>query len=604
MADFSVKATELSAPQGAGSQPVQAVQQQYLNTSAINMPIVDSVVDVFQRGLVQTRKDAAKSMENEVVNRFAKDEAALNDAFASGQITASEFSIRSRANFTKYVGSYGQYADKIEGVAKALKGYSEKGVVEDRLEEQKALRRSALTDAQGKGYYLDGNMTPAEQDVIIRASASQKRAEDALAAQYKASAEARAVKSARQSDTQFENALEDRQVKEVARQQLVGIASDNMAAFDAIGQSLVRDVRAGLKTPQEAQSVFQSQFGRIQSALVAASSTNPDMVGMYRSLFNESREVYMKMLDPKANLEELENQVKSITSRAQLAALQADQGFANAVGVSQLLGNNPLVALEANRTVPGVLAKMSQTPSTGQAPQVVGNADVEPGVLNILKKSVQTLPLTKDDKASVEAATSINHILKQTSVFLDRGANADNLKGLATFFSSPEYARVVKSGTIDQQAAGAAAKTFQLAYEPAVGTAVQEKLNGYLYQQRSNTNAPTTLAESLDIQFNGSGITFVPKNMANLDANERASQQDAVRALQPSARAITQLIQISAHLNGSTDYAAEFEKRKHIWLPKMYSPYTNLNIGDVKSGMRYTGGDSKDPANWTAVNGR
>ncbi|MNL80767.1 hypothetical protein D3C87_2076960 [compost metagenome] len=53
-------------------------------------------------------------------------------------------------------------------------------------------------------------------------------------------------------------------------------------------------------------------------------------------------------------------------------------------------------------------------------------------------------------------------------------------------------------------------------------------------------------------------------------------------------------------MEGSTDYAKYWENNKHIWLPEMFSKYKGLEIGDVKNGMRYLGGDANQQSSWEA----
>jgi hypothetical protein len=112
MADFSVNATQLSAPQGAGANVISPVQQAAPDTSGfLSSPLVASVVDVFSKGLVATRKEEADKRKATIVNGYIREETTLNDAVASGQMTASQAAARSRATFNKYAAGYGEFIE-------------------------------------------------------------------------------------------------------------------------------------------------------------------------------------------------------------------------------------------------------------------------------------------------------------------------------------------------------------------------------------------------------------------------------------------------------------------------------------------------------------
>ena len=609
MADFSVQATNLSPAQGAGSQPIAPVREQYVNDSILNSPIVGEVGDIIQKGLVGLRKQEAEDAKTAVIQGYVQEETAINRAVATGGLSPAAASSRSRANFNKYAGGYSQYIEDFEKAGKALRGFTEAGDVQAKIEADRKLRDHDKTQASNAGFSFVDGMTKEAEDAQINAHKTNVRVQQQLEQQFKINAEKRAQGT-------FDQAAADRESKETSIQAINSIAGDNMAAFQAYGNTIVQDVKAGKRTFEEGQLLMTERFSNINAAIQSAARLNPELATPYRNLFNESNDLFKKMLDPKADTEALTSELTRVQTRLKLTAL-SDPQFAATVTVSSLLGNNPTLSFASSSQVLQNIARISQATPGQYTPQVVGNPDVEPQTLKLLKSGLNQLkdPKTPQlDRQKVEMENSVNVLLKQTGQQLNAGATPQQLKGIAEFFSSPEYAGFVTSGKIDPEAAQAAKKTFQLLYEPAVINGIQQKLQGAL---RNTVNVeldvmgnpvgvsrnadPGKVSDAVGVSFTGSGVTFVPKNIGLDPANARA-QAGIVQDLNTAQKALNQIIHIGAHMEGSTDYAKYWEDNKHIFLPNVFSKYRGLEIGAVKNGFKYKGGDANSAESWEKIN--
>lgn len=614
MAEFGVQATNLSPPQGAGSQPLDPVQEKFVDTSPISGVAVGGIVDIFAKGLQINRKEEAEKAKNAIIGAYVKEETAINNAVATGQLNPAAAASRSRANANKYYAGFPQYISDFEGAGKALRGFTESGEVQAQLESEAKLRAADKQAAASAGAIFTAGMAKPAEDAIIQAHKTNVRAQQELEQMYKANAEMRAQGT-------YNATVAERDAKEMGIRVINDVAGANMSAFQALGSTLVNDVKAGKTTPEQAQMLLTERFSNINGAIVSAARLNPELAAPYRTLFNEANDVYKRMLDPKTSAENLENELKSITTRMKIAAY-ADPKFAAVATTSNILGNNPNLTFISSAVTTETVARLGAS-FAGFKPQVVGNPDVEPETLNILKAGLQQLkdPATRNvDKQKVEAENSVNEILKQTGQQLSLGVPPEQLKGVAQFFASPEYAGFVGSGKINPENAQAAKMTFQQLYEPTVIQGVQQKLETVLttvseYGGPGNiagrpAGAPpptppkkTLLKDAINVNFTGAGVQFELKNVAGLSQMERVDQRRKVQELQTASKAVNQLIHIGAHMEGSTDYAKYWDTHKHIFMPQVYSKYKGLEIGEVKNGMRYKGGEANDPKNWEAVNG-
>lgn len=627
MAEFGERATTLSPPQGAGSQPLDPVQEKYVDTSPIGGALVGGIVDIFAKGLQINRKEEAEKAKAAIIGAYVKEETSINNAVATGQLQPAAAASRSRANANKYYAGFPQYISEFEGAGKALRGFTETGEVQAALDSEKKLKDADRQAASSAGFIFTPGMAPEAENAQIKAHKTGIMAQNQLEQVYKANAEKRAQGT-------FNAAEAERDAKEVGIQMVNAVAGDNMAAFQALGSTLVADVKSGKIPPEQGQILLTERFSNINAAIQSSARLNPELAAPYRTLFNEANETFKKMLDPKNTAEGLENELKAITTRLKIAAY-SDPKFAGLATVSNILGNNPNLTFLQSSITTETVARLGASPG-GYVPQVIGNPDVEPGTLQILRSGLQQLkdPKTRNaDKQKVESENSVNALLTQTGQQLNMGATPTQLKGAASFFASPEYAGFVSGAKINPEAAQAAKRTFQLLYEPAVIQGVQEKLTNVLQQatdaagtnrsvlsgirssvrpedavgrspnaNEPTTSKPTTMKDAVSVSFTGGGVQFELKNMATLSDVERIDQRNKVAELQTAQKALNQVIHIAAHMEGSTDYAKYWEANKHIYLPQMYSKYKGLEIGDVKNGMRYKGGEANKQENWEQVN--
>jgi len=615
MAEFGTQATSLSAPQGAGANvvnPVNIAPTESRDIPGVGMNVVSSIVDVFNKGMIESRKQEAEKRKNTIVQSYIRQETTLNDAVESGQMTPSQAAARSRANFNQYAAGYGEFIEDFEKAGKALRGFTAKGDSERKVETEEKRREADITQARERGFTFLPGMSPAAMDAQIQAAKIGIQSDAAIAAKYRDNAEKRAQGT-------FDQAVAAREEKDLSFKLVNDIAGSNITAFQEFTKTLGDQVRNGTMTPQMAQASLGERFGNISGALQAAARTSPELAAPYRSLFDEMNKVGLKLIDPKENAEALQNQLNTITTRMKLVAM-GDPKVAAAVVANQLLPNNPSLALSSAPEGVRAMAILGSIPTGSQdfIPQVVGNPDAEESTLKLLKGGLNDLrngKVSSKEIATIQASNSVNHILKQTGDMIDKGVGPDKLKGVASFFASPEYAAFVKSNALDPVAAGTAKKTFQILYEPAIIRGVQERMSQAVnssaqtfdstvmpISSENTRETPMAISDMVNIKFSGSGIVFEPKAGAGTNPVELRAQRQAMETLRTAQQGINQIIHIGAHMEGSTDYNKYWEDNKHIYMPGYFMK--GLKEGDVRNGYQYVGGNASSKSSWRkATNG-
>jgi hypothetical protein len=604
MAEFGERATQLSPPQGAGASPIAPVTAGLMDNGVFKG--IANIVDIFEKGLQNDAKAKAAAAEQAVVGGYAKKLQALNDAATSGQMKPSEVAARQRALHSEYVGGYSQYVDSLDKVSKSFKG-TEIGAAEDKIKTEQELRKEAVSAAQKAGFPITEGMGEKTVQAMVDAHQTAVRT-DAEFQRYTAKA------AEERASGRYSQDVTDREYKQKSLMLVNEVANTNLSTASQYAMDIGERLRANKIDLNTANAEWATYTARIEAQIQSASGINPELAAPYRSLFADLKLTGAKLFDPKAELDVINNQINLIQARGKLAALGDPQVAAAVVG-SQLLGTNADLALRASPVMLKAIDKLSKLDvnAPGYKPQVVGNPEVEKPTLDFIKDSIDRLGTGRykdEPQAKTELTNTINNMLAQVGKEMgNNGADAKYLKNVADFVASTKYGKYASENPMDAKTLAMATKTFQTAYEGPVVASIDKKLteafvtNTGLVPNRAATGGTLQPTEktfdrsNLKINFSGSGIYFDLAKTPT-DPIERQNAQKTIQALKEAETGVNQLIRLGAHLEGSVNYAKYWEDNKHIILPRLFSKYEGLEIGQVVNGKTYMGGDARDATNW------
>jgi hypothetical protein len=594
MAEFGIQATELSAPQGAGSSPVAPARQQFVETSI--MPVLTDIGNIFARGLSDTRKQDAENKKNLVVGEYVGAQERINQAVATGQMRPDVAATRSRALFGQYSAGYAPYIEDLHKARNALSGGSELGAIEDSVKQAAAVQNARVSNAQSRGATIYNWMDADTLEKTLHSSEVAKRHEMEIDRQIKINAENRSASAEQRT-------IYDRELKVKANSMITEIAGSNIDRMTSFISNLSSKMNEGMP-PEEANAVLTKEFAQVEGAIQAAAGLNPEMAGPYRSLFNDMKMLGAKVLDPKTRSEADKNAYDVIINKAKLLAITSDPKMKAVVVANELLGGNAVTALNSTVPISDFIAKMSKSELGDNqfVPQVVGNPEAEKDVLSFLNNSLKKFNdkgFGNQDKAGKEMTNSINHVLSQTGDLMKTGKlDATKVGNLATFFASPEYGKFASSGKLNPEAAEAAKQAWQVGYVPAVEQSIGGRIAKIEESFPGGGGVPKRKIDALvDIRFSGSGITFDLKDTSAMEPYEKVQQKKAVDDLNAVKAGINQLIHIGAHMEGHTDYARYWEENKYLYVPQIYP----ARAGVIVNGYKSKGGVGSDPKNWEKV---
>lgn len=598
MADFSAQSASLpSSTSGVGSPVVESKVSEPTSNIGSGVAALAGMLGKGADAYINAQMIKAK---NGILGSISQQQSAINDAVATGQMNDQEAHVKSMSVYNRALAAYPQFASEIQGLNAAFKATTETGdtdkLAQNRIDEAQKIRDQENTQAINQGFHIDPNMTDGQRGAIINASQA------AVAARTQLQDQERSFQF-QKTQVGWSQEQEDRQRKFQTVQLLTNLGGKNMEAFDATLQSLVDDVKAGRKTPEDAAAIYQQQYGGMSGTLAAAAGVNPEMAAPWRSIIDSKYQLGLKMLDPKSNTDALQREYQDGVNKVKLLMFNSDPQVQKVVGASQMLGpNNPILIAASPPATIKAMATLISTPTTqgvsnGFVTPVVGNPEVEKDALNSLKAGIDQLrggKVADKMQGNTEGTNAVNNLLIQTGQLMNQGGmDASKMKGIADFFASSQYAYMMQHGAIDPQANQMAKNTFQKIYEPAIVQAVGNKM------QDAIPNTKLKAINAVDANFTAAGVSFSPRK--GLSPEDSAATQSYIdQNLKSSAMGMNTALRVGAHMEGTIDYQKYWNDNKYILMPQLYPVKPKQTI----NGMQWSGeGDWRDPTTWKRANG-
>lgn len=632
MADFGYSATQLSPARGAGSEPIRGVVEA---PSTYQFP--SAALGIAGGVLGDMAKADQLAARNAPIAAYTREMTSLTQGFEQGIIKPEELSAKQSALGTKYAAMFAGKPELIEAfnsTRKSLLGLTSDGNAAEAVSRQDKLEQGYITQAIGMGYWIPANATREEREVTLKAAASVKQAEDVAAriardnAERRAkNADERAMTSEQRAAAKFEQETRDAKNKIEAAQTLSNLASTNLEAVMEQPRIIRKRIQAGEISFEEGQALLNKSQTSISAQLLALSGTSPETARPWMQLFEDANKAGMSYIDPKTEASAVEAQYQTIKTKGMLVAI-ANPKVKGAVIASEMFKGTAVATLLSSAAVVDAVAYLSTSdgsPEASKAPQLVANGDkeVERNVYSVFKtslKALQTGDVTNPAAAATQNKNAINNVLKQISKLLNDGDIRDtDFKEVSSFMASPEFAYAVKQGLLDPAAMQGAREAWQVHYQKSVVNGVRRALSAPVAADPAvntfnvmgdsipvgETPAKVTLADTVDLEFNGVGVRFVPNSRVST-TGRNASTYAAQQELSQTTTAVNQLIQIGAHLEGTTDYAKYWEENKYRILPDYYADPRNLKPGQVVNGYKFLGipgATTRDKRNWEKAGG-
>lgn len=583
-ANFGPEATQLSAPQGAGATPVEGVRTP---ASGIDLSPISNLVSGLDSMFTDMLKQKKETNENQVISEFVKAHE-KNDQMRLQTGDRSRWMAQQQLINSQFAGQYGDMVDKFQKVVNFRKG----GLVEEQETEAQSeqKRRNAVLDKVST--WANTNVSTETQDFLIDA----QRTSDRLAQQQD---EIRQSEKHRASMDAAEREAYDYRARQEGTRLVVDIAAKHEQAFSSYMFDLARQVKDGRIDEIEANRMAGQYFNNIQMTLSSASAANPQLAAPFKasfeSMYNNGREFFK----PGAQLKDLEDQVKKIRLQGQLKFMSRDPDLPEIAAASEIFKNHPDILLKLDPKIVKVMGAMgvqeagSTSPEISSATkeQIVGIPKYEKPAFDSLKAAIkQSVDGAGGDrkKLNTEVYGQMKGLMGQYSdQYLLGSLTPESRKNMNEFLMDKTVAKFMRDNPVPVNVAQTMKRVVQdnfKQYKSTVTNALSDVLPGKVVDQTKRTTLPDgstvsnpslsglgSLAsrprtadvdplDAINISWQGDRMVFTPKNMPV----DTAQQAMLVSRLNQLSNVLSNGVIIGAHIEGSTDYGAYFNKSKHI----------------------------------------
>jgi hypothetical protein len=558
MADFNV---DLQAPQAAGARAVAPVSPVGFGG------LLESVADITKmlgKGYLQAKEDEKKKQQEMVISDFVREQTLLNDAMAQGSITQAQAAARARANFSKYSANYPVMAEEFAKQNKALFDNTALGEAKEEEQVVQDRQRQLMSDAQKSGIMFLPSDTPQTVDTKLAAFQQARYMDEEVARIVKRNTEARAQTAEGRAQYEFD-------IKNAVSEGLSKLGAIHMEASQGTSASLIQRARAG-EDPQALINEANAYYSNLLGGINAIAARNPEMAGPWRQMFEQLRQNTLDGISGKLSTEAQTNAFTEAYNKAKLSALTSSPEMTRVAGVSALLNGQQLIGLitPANKVAMSYVIGAA-IDDTKPLP-VVGNAENTDAIKSVVSTQVTALrsnQATNPEATKQQLGVLANKVLKDVDrSFNDPENGYEQIKEVAKFVSSPDFAYLIKEGVVDINAATRAKQAMQVMYEREVSKAVVERLEGT--QALGGGVKEVPLKDAITFTWSGSGVVADAVSTGYLAPMDKMVRSQFSREMQASTKAINQLVHMGAHLEGHTDYAKYWEENKHYILPNMF----------------------------------
>lgn len=611
MADFGVRATELSNPQGAGSQPIRPVQG-----PAAFSPDLSAAAGLFQ-GLINKTPQADPWKAD--LDEFTKKNALINQAYQTNGLTAeqarkhrnllvTEFQVRGADS--SWGLDYQKQLSQVVGYTATGSGSTEADAL---VQAEKESQQALLLDAQKNGMFPGitnfNDLDAPAQKSLLNAQQSVRYAEAEAKRAAEDRAEQRAIGADGRARTASDREAQDYMIKKQAMQSLGPMMRDS---FDLVNSQLGMITKSTTMDDNAKNLAFSGAITGMRSQAYQLLQGDPTTYQNYSKNLDTLEDLGKKMLDPATRTQGLKDEFERVMIAAKMDALSTP-GSRKAAGFAALFPNTPTLQMAIGQV--GMQAfhnDLIAGESQKALPSVVtGDINTQKATFGSIREAVKSSMDGASPGAQEKfnaAASTFGATVKAISTF--RAGQGNTMEYSLEALASPEYGVVVGKKAFNARDGVEALQTIADVYLPSFTSQLRQSLEAPIGDTRYENGKPAvdnaSLMQLIDFQVSSDGQIRIVKNISpELRKGITASDvyldtqvRNAQRTLEPR---INQLIRAGAHLEGTTDYKGFFERNAPSMLRGFYAPEQYLE--ELKAEGYSGTGNVNNPANWKGNSG-
>ena len=613
MADFNVN---LAAPQGAGAQALSPISRPQ-SAKASLAPLVDLAVgmgSLFLKNKEEQKKIDAAAKQQAVLQDYSQKFSAITEGEQSGQITPARKKALAESLTSQTLANHPEYVDdikKISGTFREMGSMSEVLDVEKAAKDEDKQRTQAMASTglpvslSDSPQYKDQMWKMHQRTVAVDAMVERQRKAESHAASM--SSEARSAQT---------HAFKNEAIEAVTSQ-----GSEFLSAMRIKADDLILQAQGDPEKIKTAQIEWNKVRGMYDQSITALGAHDPTSAGAWKDMGKTLDTYFQESITGKQVTEAMGNKVKMIEFGTQAKLMGTPQGAAFFTAAKMAPNSvDKIISLVGV----GTLTSIMETVTKGTGSNTLVDPKMAEATRVAYKGVTDTYDKTTDagekEEARKQGVNIISKSLNDLSAADIYGADPKAINQLMQQVDSRFFAEQVAAGNISPQVLSNSTAVAARVYLNPLITSVNEKFatplraperftvrtttyldpnEGQLGTKPKSSAAGTvTPIDVLNISFVGGKILFEPKPSVKVVESDR---RELISSLKSSGDAISQLVRITAHTKGSTDYQKTWEEEKYKFFPNMFPNPKMLQPGQTVDGFKYIGGDVRDRNNWMEV---
>ena len=611
MADFGVRATELSGPSSAGSAPLQAVQPQ---SQKFNMGFLDGVGAVVGELI---KGDAKTSRIDMAVNDYSEQLNKINQASITGQMSSSEADRKRREVWSTTQTKYGDVpaAALQQALDKQFKAASGASGIDDEMTRAKEMRKredDMVFEGAKLGIYdVKFATNPDTRDMaldMMQTYYDNTRKLEMAGKQYERS---RQMVENGQKDMKFQQDQDKLKLERAAKDFFQNNSTKYGDVVGSLTANLVEKVRSGQMQGEDAIFQIQAQVnsfrGQANAALTYDTASQSRLNQYLDSLVDNAK----YQMDPK-NITEFTKERNALAVAKRQAALMQQDDFTTTLSAFRgLIGDTAFSQVAGLEVSTKLLGNFSKVAATGNTTVVQdGDKNVQKITYGSINKAVDTIK----SGATLDAGTELADVEKHTKAIIQnmgtiRDNNPVKLTETVNFLAGPSVKYLIeqkKLSPVDMMEAGEVYKTL---YRGQLMGTVSQMLSTKVEQgpMKGYAGGNVPIAQLVDFNVDDNGVVNMVPKWDDKDFNKSYAAQvratTELRDINKQMSAINTAIKVGAHMEGRTDYKKYFEENASLFLPT-FMPDKKFIEEQAQKGYKYLGGNRYNPRNWVKTGGK
>lgn len=569
--EFGSDATQLSAPQGAGAQPLQGVQSSsYTPNLAPIANLLEGGISLFDK----FKKGQAEEASNTILQNLAEEVDKVDQGRITNALSVDEAARKKKLIYMQYRRNYPGMVDDFKKQASFDKEFGVASEINADMDSARKQEETNIAAANSRGIPVSIKDSPAVKKQAIDLYQLSVRTEAGIK-------EARDTAEYRHKELGWNREDAAAAAKAQSEDLLDTLGSSHFQMFSNRVNEAITASQTGPLT-DETKMGLRQYYQDLRGQITALSKAAPDLASKYMALFDGAWKDIEDGLKPGGDLKLLKDKVETMKTMATLKFFKEVQGGAEMAVMADMWKNHPVLGNINFAPVQAFLsnaAGLQENVQPGKPlEQIVGHPDRVAATLDGLKK--MTKADTPEKRQQVMNATS-NLVDQYHDAFLTGKLSPKERDAMFKTLSSPEMTTFIRENKLGPRMSSQLATMYNKAYVQEFQNNLQSKvfdfvksdnpnrvgLADWILQARGADPAKHEAIQMKDlivIEHNGVGLSISPVNARKMSA-------EAAREFEKLSRSASNIVNIGAAIQRK-DPKAFWEENKALFLPGMGYP--------------------------------